>query len=97
MPEDDFYQTGSSSESSESGGEDAGAETFLAPKSAFKGKELEVGNKCEVEIKSIMGDELELQYVPHKDKDDKSDKKDEGEAEDAAASIDRGIERMRQM
>jgi hypothetical protein len=96
---DDFYQSGSSKSEASEMEEDAGQETALLPKSLFQGKSLEPGSKCEIKIESVMGDEVEVSYVPHKDKDDKSDKKsdDSGEAEDAAASIDRGIERMRQM
>lgn len=92
MPEDDFYQSGSKSSESES--EDVGQETFLAPKSALGGKTLKVGNKCEFEIKSIMEDEVELEYVEHKKDDDKKESKDAPD-DDAKASIDRGISQMR--
>jgi hypothetical protein len=87
--EDDFYQTSKTTENE--GNEDVGPETFLAPKSAFAGKELKVGNKCEVEIKSLMDDEVELAYVPHESK------KEEGREvpDEAQASMDRGIEKMR--
>ena len=94
---DDFYQSKGSKSSNNESEEDTGEETALLPKSFFQGKELEVGKKCEVEIVSLYDDEAEVKYVEHK-KDDKdksgSDSKPTPD-NDAEASMDRGIERMR--
>lgn len=90
--DDDFYQT-DKGKSEESEG-DAGPETALLPKSLFQGKELEPGSTCKIKIESIMGDEVEVSYVKH---DEKGDDKKESDKDDAEASIDDGIERMRAM
>lgn len=90
--EDDFYQTGKASKSEE-GAEDAGQETALLPKSMFQGKPLEPGTKCEIKIESVMGDEVEVSYVPHEKKEEKKEEKEES----TDAAIDRSIENMRGM
>lgn len=89
--EEDFYQTKGGSKDAEEGTEDAGQETALLPRSMFQGKTLEPGTECKIKIESVMGDEVEVSYVPHKEKEEK--KEDKEESTDAA--IDRSIENMR--
>jgi len=51
-------------EKAEKESEGSDDQTFLAPKSIFKGKS--VGDKCQVEVVGEMDDEVRLKYVPHK-------------------------------
>lgn len=43
--------------------------TALLPKDFFHGKPLEPGVRCEIEIVKDMDDEVQVKYVPHKDKE----------------------------
>lgn len=65
-------------------------ETALIPKSALGDKAVEVGKECKFKVVSIHDDEVEIEYVPHKDKEDKK----EPEPDEAHASIDTGIAKM---
>lgn len=56
--------------------------TALLPKSFFKAKELEIGNKCEVKIEHVFEDEIEVSYIAHKDESEKP------EMDSAMAGID---------
>ena len=48
---------------------DEGAETFIAPKSAFS-RELKPGDKCDVEVVSVHEDSIEFKGCSGMDKDD---------------------------
>jgi hypothetical protein len=48
---------------------DDGYETFLAPKSAFRGKEVEVGDVHRVRIERVLDSELELRCLKPADKE----------------------------
>lgn len=82
MPEDEGYypkmEDESSSESTEEL-EDSG-ETSILPMSFFQGKEVEPGKKCEVEVVAVYGDEVEVKYVEHREKDDDKSNDDDDEA-----------------
>lgn len=65
-------------EKPESKEQESGEETALLPKSFFKGKDIEPGSKCEIEIVHGYSDEVEVKYVKH-DKDSKNDAKEESE------------------
>lgn len=93
MPSD-FYSSGDDKptpsndipEESDESREDVGGDTALLPKSFFKGKPIEVGHECKVEIVHDYGDEIEVRYK--KEYDSKSDGMDSADAKiDAMASM----------
>jgi len=49
--------------------EESGYETFLAPKSAFAGKDIGVGDVHRVRIERVLDDELELRCLKPTDKE----------------------------
>jgi len=74
MSDDDLYDNydqNPNEDSDESSDEkdDSGYETFLAPKSAFAGKDIGVGDVHRVRIERVMDDELELRCLKPTDKE----------------------------
>lgn len=49
------------------------SKTALMPKDFFGDKGLEVGKTCKIRVTHIYEDEAEVEYVSHKDKDDKKE------------------------
>ncbi len=50
--------------------EDEGYQTFLAPKAAFQGKDLDVGAVHRVKIERVLDSEIELRCIQGKGKDE---------------------------
>lgn len=88
MAEDYFDEDGEEKpreRSSDSEKDSDYGQTFLGPKAAFAGKNLEVGAVHKVRIERILDSEIELRCIKSKSKDDEpksnSDEMDEDEAE----------------
>ena len=73
MSDDDLYdnydQNPNEDSDESSDKEDSGYETFLAPKSAFAGKDIGVGDVHRVRIERVLDDELELRCLKPTDKE----------------------------
>lgn len=59
-------------------GEDDGAKTSILPRSFFPNEDLKVGDKCDVEVKAIHENDVEVEYAMDS-KDDQEDQPQEQE------------------
>lgn len=66
--EEDLYDQDPREDTDEKESEDYG-ETFLAPKSAFAGKNLEVGSVHKVRVEAMHDSEVELRCIKSEDKE----------------------------
>lgn len=91
---DEMYPAAESPEpeSEDSKSEDEGQETALLPRSLFTGKDLKVGSECKIRVESIHDDEVEVSYVPHKDK--KEDKSENDMPDDMENPVDKMMNQM---
>jgi hypothetical protein len=68
-------------EEGDEGKSDSASTPGLLPKDFFHGKKLEPGVICKIKVEKVLDGQIEVSYVPHKEKETEEETETETEAE----------------
>lgn len=94
-PGEDYYNDGPPAAAAPGGDQpeakegDEGGQTFIVPKSAFGGRELKPGDKCDIEVKAVHENDVEC--IPCEGHEDEENNEGDTPAPDAEPAAPGGM------